>query len=203
MKNRSRFINFLILIMFCSGTVVFGANVSVKTWELKKQLLQERNNPYIRAFLDTISLAEGTYYVGVKGYKMFYGNNFFDSFEEHPDTVHCCRINNKEVCSSAAGRYMFLKRTWDTIAEKLDLHDFSLLNQDVAAIYLMYEKNALQDIKQNRFKESIAKVKDIWASLPGSLLNQPTKQYRPLRQFYEERLRYHMRLRSEGGWRLW
>ena len=180
-------------------------NMNNKTWQLKKRFLEERNNPSVRAFLDTIALAEGTYYAGAKGYQMCYpGKVLFNSFECHPATIRCATYNNKKLCSSAAGRYMFLEFIWNTIAKRLDLQDFSPLNQDLAAIYLLNEKRALDDIKENRFKEAVNKVKGLWSSLPGSYHNQPTKQYRPLKKFFEERRTHHTRyMAPAGGWRLW
>jgi muramidase (phage lysozyme) len=175
-----------------------------KSWELKKKLLQERNNPAVRAFLDSIALAEGTYYAGAKGYQIFYTGATFDSFEDHPGKIHCALYKNKQLCSSAAGRYMFLERTWNDISKDLDLKDFSSLNQDLAALYLLHEKNALDDIKMGNFKEAIAKVNMIWSPLPGSPHKQPTKKFLPLRKFFEERRAHHARSLGSGkGWRLW
>lgn len=164
------------LICFCE------AALGVK---LKQQLLQDRNDPEIRAFLDTIAVAEGTYMARAKGYSMMYPKGkVFEGFDQHPAVVSCAMSYNKQICSSAAGRYMFLEKIWNTIAQRLELYDFSPLNQDIAAIYLLREKKAIDDIKQGDLRAALEKTKNVWASLPGSPHKQPVKKYEDLKQVF-------------------
>lgn len=160
-----------------------------RSLELKKLLYEWRNHPAIRAFLDTIAVAEGTFSARAKGYSMMYPRGkTFKGFEAHPAVVSCAMSYNKKLCSTAAGRYMFLKGIWETIAKRLDLHDFSPLNQDIAAIYLLYEKKAIEPIKKGDIREALERTKKVWASLPGSPHKQPVKKYEILKQVFA--LRY-------------
>jgi lysozyme len=78
--------------------------------------------------------------------------------------------------TSAAGRYQFLVKTWDELKDKLNLVDFSPASQDAAAIELIRQRGALNDVKAGRIQSAIAKCAPIWASLPGAGYNQPERK---------------------------
>lgn len=128
-------------------------------------------NPYVLAFLQTIRVGEGT--AGPNGYKTLFGGGLFDSFADHPRQVICRNTANGRICSSAAGAYQFLRATWDRIAGKLALPDFSPSSQDIGAIELIREKGALDDVKAGRFDEAVNKCRRVWASMPGAGYGQP------------------------------
>lgn len=174
---------------------------AISSVKLKEKLLQERNDPAIRAFLDTIAVAEGTYSARAKGYNMMYPRGkTFKGFDAHPAIVSCAMSYNRQLCSTAAGRYMFLEKIWNTIAKRLDLHDFSPLNQDLAAIYLLYEKKAIDLIKQEKIKEALESTKNIWASLPGSPHKQPVKKYEKLKQVFALRYAHYKKYLKRREW---
>lgn len=182
-----QYYNYPALFLATLALPAFAPNVPTG-WELKRMLLSERNDPACRALLDTIAFAEGTYHARAAGYKMRYpSGTMFTSFDAHPALVICARSRQRQLCSTAAGRYMFLESTWNTVADKLDLSDFSPLNQDIGALFLMYEKDALQEIKKGNIREAIDRIKTIWASLPGAPYNQPVRKYETLRNFFVER----------------
>ena len=54
-------------------------------------------------------------------------------------------------------------------------------SQDAAAIELIREAGALGDVRAGRFDEAVAKVRGIWASLPGAGYAQPEKSLESLR----------------------
>lgn len=175
----------------------------LQAFELKKQLYNWRNNPYIRAFLAVIAYAELGRENALRAvsYNMMYpSGKVFSGFEQHPGVVSCAESYGKQLCSTAAGRYMFLKNVWQTIAKRLDLHDFSPLNQDLAAIYLIYEKKAIDDIKRGDLKAALAKVNTIWSSLPGSPHNQPVKKYKKLEEFFKTRAAHYKKYLKEKEW---
>ncbi len=120
------------------------------------------NVPRIRAFLDTISVTEGT--TGPRGYYRQYTGSHFSSFEDHPREMKCALSNGKELCSDAAGRYQFLSTSWDRFAPVVKAKNFGPTYQDRVAIELIREKNALKDIEEGRVEEAFRKLYMVWPS---------------------------------------
>ncbi|WP_094671788.1 glycoside hydrolase family 104 protein [Hydrocoleum sp. CS-953] len=120
------------------------------------------NVPRIRAFLDTISVTEGT--TGPQGYYRQYTGSHFSSFKDHPRELKCALSNGKELCSDAAGRYQFLSTSWDRFAPIVKAKNFSPTYQDRVAIELIREKNALKDIEEGRIEEAFRKLYMVWPS---------------------------------------
>lgn len=147
-----------------------------------------RNDPSIHAFLDTLSYAEGTFN-NSESYRMHYTGKLFNNFEDHPRQIICANADGKTLCSTAAGRYQLLSKTWDKVAPKISAQDFSPRNQDRAAIQLLIDNNALDSIKMGKFAEAVEKVNKIWASLPGSPYGQPTFSYEELIEVYRNSLK--------------
>jgi muramidase (phage lysozyme) len=129
-------------------------------------LLDDSN---VKSFLAVIRAGEGTSDSG--GYSRHYGGTSFDSFADHPRIA----ITAGRWTSTAAGAYQFLSRTWDECATALGLADFSPKNQDLAALFLIDRRKALEDVLAGRIEQAIAKCNREWASLPGSPYGQPVK----------------------------
>ncbi|WP_423197143.1 Lysozyme [Cupriavidus sp. H19C3] len=135
------------------------------------------------AFLLTIRTAEGT--AGRDGYRTLFGGGLFDSLADHPRQYITRKSNGKPITSSAAGAYQFLIRTWDTLAARLGLPDFSPQSQDAAAIELIREAGALGDVDAGRFAQAVRKVRKIWASMPGAGYGQPERALADLQAAFE------------------
>jgi muramidase (phage lysozyme) len=116
----------------------------------------------VKAFLDTIATAEGT--ATPDGYRTQYTGTKFVSFSDHPRELKCGRRYRKKLCSDAAGRYQFLSTTWDRFAKKFGVKDFSPHNQDLMAIELIREKDALGDVEAGRLEPAVRKLAYIWPS---------------------------------------
>lgn len=142
----------------------------------------------VSAFLWMIRCAEGT--AGSDGYRLMFGGRRFSSYADHPrQPMQFTDKAGRRLWSSAAGAYQFLAvsplptggwtkvNTWDRIAEKLGLLDFSPTSQDAAAVALIDEAGALNDVKAGRFAAAVAKVRGIWASLPGAGYSQPERGF--------------------------
>lgn len=126
------------------------------------------------AFLTMIAWAEGT--DRFHGYSTAFGGGKIPSLADHPRKFYTFTNSRGEVLrTSAAGRYQFLSRTWDTLAKRLGLPDFGPESQDRAALELIRERGALGDVRAGRTAQAIAKVAKIWASLPGAGYAQPEK----------------------------
>lgn len=142
------------------------------------------SNKNVQAFLRTIRFAEGTN--GPNGYRTMYTGKLFTDLSKHPNINNCATSNGKQLCSTAAGAYQFLFRTWEDLRKKLNLKDFSPESQDLAALQLIYERGALPLVKEGKFAEAVAKVRNIWASLPGAGYGQPEKQLADLANIYQK-----------------
>lgn len=142
--------------------------------------------PRVKAFLDVIAFAEGTLHDD--GYKTLYGGGLFHDFSDHPRLVIKRKHKSRKLNSSAAGRYQILAKSWDRIARKFDIKDFSPVNQDRAALALIKQSGALKYVVSGDFENAIKRVKYLWASLPGSNYKQPIVNLAKLKKIYKQRL---------------
>jgi muramidase (phage lysozyme) len=124
-----------------------------------------------KAFLDMIAFSEGA------NYNTLFGGGTFDSYADHPRRVFSFTNSRGETLkTSAAGRYQFLARTWDDLARRLQLPDFSPASQDAAALELIRQRGATNDVQAGRVQAAITKCAPIWASLPGAGYAQPERK---------------------------
>lgn len=132
------------------------------------------SHPNVQAFLRVIRVGEGT--DDEDGYRRMFGGTMFDSLADHPRQLHCAKLRKGgEICSTAAGAYQFLERTWTAVAHDYGLRDFSPKSQDIAAVALIEGRGALNDVMAGRFEHAVLKCNREWASLPESPYGQPTR----------------------------
>ncbi|MGB1205321.1 MAG: glycoside hydrolase family 104 protein [Chitinophagales bacterium] len=152
----------------------------------------------VDAFLKVIQFAEGTYRES-NPYSVTYGyDHIIQNFSDHPaitgewtgkllPSSYCTNAGLSAGCkSTAAGAYQIIKPTWIGIKNKYPNSKFDKAGQDNAAIHLIAQKNAIQDVENGNFDAAIYKINKIWASLPGSPYGQPTRSMNELRDFYVE-----------------
>lgn len=148
--------------------------------------------PRVRAFLDVIAFAENSGYGSIfeknGGYNIMFTGKTFTSYADHPKI----KFRSGSLVSNAAGRYQFLSGppapTWENAKKALGLPDFSPISQDKAAVWLIQNRGAYNDVLQGSFDSAISKLNTEWASLPGSPHGQPTKSLTQLREYYKQRL---------------
>ena len=143
----------------------------------RQQLERLLGNPNVRKMLDLIANAEGVRH----GYNTLFGNQRFDSLNGHPNIrKQFKQTDGKTNTTTAAGRYQFLNSTWQELAKRYGLKDFSPRNQDIAALALMAQKGAIKNVVNGDFKGAVSKLGSTWASLPSSPYAQPKKTYAQL-----------------------
>ncbi|WP_307878394.1 glycoside hydrolase family 24 protein [Acinetobacter seifertii] len=130
-----------------------------------QQLMQLMNNPNARKMLDLIAATEGVKY----GYNTLFGNQKIDDLSWHPNIKKPFTQTDGQVkYTTAAGRYQFLKDTWDGVAKQYGLKDFSPQSQDLGALALLAQNGALPYVLKGDFNTAIKKSGSTWASLPTS-----------------------------------
>lgn len=135
----------------------------------------------LKAFLDMLSVSEGTHGRGDDGYNVLVGGALFHGYADHPRKL--VKLNPR-LSSTAAGRYQLLARYFDAYKKMLKLSDFSPASQDAIAIRQIKEQGALTDIEAGRFDRAVSKVANIWASLPGAGYGQHENSLAKLRDAY-------------------
>ena len=164
------------------------------------QLPQDPNqrSRNIEAFLSAIARAEGTD-KGADPYRVCFGYKYtIKDLRDHPTVTgewmgeklsdaHCNGAGLGPGCvSTAAGRYQMLKRTWLGLKSQLKLPDFSAASQDAACIELIRQQGALSLVEQGKFIEAVAKVRKVWASLPGAGYGQGERSLAWLQAAYTQ-----------------
>lgn len=142
-------------------------------------------NRYQKALHDTLAFAEGTRARSNDGYDILFGGTNISSCARHPNQC----IKYGKSCSTAAGRYQFLYRTWDSIANARGYATFEPENQERGAAYLISsvrKANVPADraLSSAEFTNVITKLSYEWASLPPGQYGQPNKSMAELRRVY-------------------
>lgn len=141
---------------------------------------QYLNNPNVRKLLDVIASAEGVKH----GYNTIFGNERLNSLSTHPNVrKQFTQTDGKNNVTTAAGRYQFLKPTWDGLSRQYGLKDFSPQSQDIGAIGLIMQKGALNDALKGNYQAAIQKLGGTWASLPSSPYAQPKRSQAEIDRF--------------------
>lgn len=125
-----------------------------------------------KALLETIAGPESA-----GNYGVIYGGDTFDDFSDHPrKPVLITSGPNKGKYSSAAGKYQFLGSTWDDIAGRYGLDDFSPANQDAGAWALAseeYRRDTGRDLAADLAAGDLSRIpgslRNQWTSMPGGI----------------------------------
>lgn len=136
----------------------------------RQQLEQALSNPNVRKMLNLIANTEGVKH----GYNTLFGNERINDLSNHPNIRKAfTQTDGKKNYTTAAGRYQFIKDTWDGVARQYGLDDFGPRNQDIGAIALIAQNGALDDVLKGNYQGAIRKLGGTWASLPSSTYAQP------------------------------
>lgn len=144
----------------------------------------------VAAFLWMLRVSEGT--AGGDGYRALFGytpsnGKTFSSFADHPKQFfNYTDLSGKTIRTSAAGAYQITATTHRALCSKYGFAAFTPDVQDAMAVQLIKEKGALDDVRAGRFDMAIRKCRKVWASLPFSDVNQPTRSRDYLAAAYQQ-----------------
>lgn len=146
----------------------------------RAELERHLQNSNVKKMLDLIAHSEGVKH----SYYTMFGNTRLNDLSKHPGISKGFKqTDGKSNTTTAAGRYQFLKGTWNSLASKYGLTDFSEKSQDIAALALIDEKGQLQNVLNGNLREAVSKLGGVWASLPSSTYKQPKHSWDTVDQF--------------------
>ena len=129
-------------------------------------------------FGNLIALAEGTGQAGADAYRIAFGGRKIDDLSKHPNVpVGFTETTGKKNRSTAAGKYQFLKSTWDEMSAKTGVTDFSPAAQEANFRELLRRKKVLSAVEAGDFTGAINKLGSVFASLPSSRYKQPKRDW--------------------------
>ena len=137
-----------------------------------EQLQQYAADPRVHQMLTLISRTQGTF--GAQNPYAVYGgdiNKQLPSLAAHPGKSGAWQFkwnDGRKGTATASGRYQIVQGTWDGLAKRYGFKDFGQRNQDLAAVALMADAGAIDDIRAGRFQDAAKKLGRTWASLPSS-----------------------------------
>lgn len=124
------------------------------------------NTRYARA-LDLINDRRVAAFLGMlrdletgNNYDRVVGSTMPTGFERHPN------IYNKKQDSTSAGAYQFNIKSWRDQVRDLNLKDFTPLSQDVAAVNLLSDLDAIAPLLSGNLDGAIFAAARRWDSLP-------------------------------------
>ncbi len=132
-----------------------------------------------RALLDTIAFTEGTRGYGKDGYNVTFNYRYFDSCDEHPNIKVC----SGSLCSTAAGRYQFLNKTWNG----LKMGSFWPEQQELGALELIVRRGVDlpdQPLTATEFMNALDRLSYEWSSLPPGRYGTPRRTAAQIRAEY-------------------
>jgi muramidase (phage lysozyme) len=142
-------------------------------------------NDFQKGLHDSIAWAEGTRGFAKDGYNVMFSFKLFSSCQKHPNQC----IDSGSNCSTAAGRYQFLNKTWSSVKAAKGLTSFEPENQERGASYLVTTVRKVT-VPSNRamtaaeFSNAMSKLSWEWASLPPGRYGQPNKTQSQMRTMY-------------------
>jgi muramidase (phage lysozyme) len=141
-------------------------------------------NRFQKGLHDAIGFAEGTKDRFKDGYDVGFAYKIFTSCKAHPNIRTCSGI-----CSTAAGRYQFLKTTWDGTARAIGATNFEPENQERGAEHLVKtvrraSVSSTRAMTSTEFTNAMNKLSYEWASLPPGRYGQPIKTMTQMRTEY-------------------
>ncbi|MBN3945923.1 MAG: hypothetical protein HWQ38_05310 [Nostoc sp. NMS7] len=175
-----------------SGDVLWGKAANYAPSDLSKltpagkEALEALKNPNVRAWLDSVAIAEnGAIANTTGGYGVLVGSESKDTFDPNTLKTHPRRVVGKgKNASTATGRYQTMDFVWDDdtqySAKGLGLADFKPQSQEILAVGRMKYRKILDKVMAGDIEGALQKrsshydAPSEWASLEGNPYNQGT-----------------------------
>ncbi|WP_347558593.1 glycoside hydrolase family 104 protein [Robbsia sp. KACC 23696] len=93
-------------------------------------------------------------------------------------------INAHGLLSTASGGLQIKLSNWRYYGPLVGAKDFGPDNQDAIALYMINERGALGLIDAGRFDDAVARVANLWASLPSAGYGQLEHPIDTVRSYY-------------------
>lgn len=164
------------------------ASSSLSSGSCAATLAEGAVNEQQKALHDAIAFAEGTQGKGENdGYDIGFAYETFTSCAKHPNVKTC----GGGYCSTASGRYQFLKKTWDATAKAIGATSFDPAAQEQGAEHLVRKVRKVKvpegrAMTASEFSGALKKLSYEWASLPPGRYGQPSKTAAEMRASYCE-----------------
>ncbi|MEC4983227.1 MAG: glycoside hydrolase family protein [Oscillatoria sp. PMC 1068.18] len=167
-------------------------------------LVMQGGDPYLRALMRTISASEANV---PQPYRVIYGGEQVRDLSRHPN--HCVTIvsgPNAGNCSTAAGRYQFLNRTWYEKAQRYHPRPFGFWiwqgysfepqYQDAVVYAWLSDRQAWgvdisQLLKQGQVTQVLRLLSGTWTSLGYGIETNSMSSHLP--QIYQQMLAEELR----------
>lgn len=172
---------------YANSAIDYGNTIVNQTDDTTKS-----NN--LQAFLNAIRYGEGTH--SENGYSILFGGRRFYDYDTHPamagwggvrlSDAQCANAGFGSGCvSTAAGAYQINRPTYNRVAAKLGITDFTPASQDRIAVELISEKGAINDVETGDIAAAVKKVRKVWASLPAAGYGQSEVSLNSFLAYYE------------------
>jgi muramidase (phage lysozyme)/ElaB/YqjD/DUF883 family membrane-anchored ribosome-binding protein len=139
------------------------------------------DHPNVKAFYAVVRRGESS--LGPEAYTMVNGGPPITDFSKHP----YAGLSTKQG-GRAAGAPQFIPSTWQEIAERYSLPDFSPASQDLGFVGCVLKRTgAIDALLAGRFEEAVRICRPEWTSLPGASENNPAWNMDKARALYIDR----------------
>lgn len=167
-------------------------------------------DPYIRALMRTISASESN---SRRPYSIVYGGQHIRDMSRHPQI--CVTIvsgPNKGNCSTAAGRYQMINRTWYKLAPRYHPNPSRLLMWQSYAFDAQYQDavvhawlsdpsawntNIPQLLRQGKINQVLQRLSSTWTSLGYGIENNSMSSSLP--RIYQQMLQEELQAQKTAA----
>ncbi len=194
----------VIMLMFLLGIIIkiMPRFDQTQIKQIQKQILpliyttqplvMEGGDPYIRALMRTISASEANFF---NPYHVIYTGKYVEDLSKHPNVcVTIIRGPNQGKCTTAAGRYQFLNKTWAEKASKYhpkpsgvlawQHYSFEPEYQDKVIYNWLKDSQAWgvdisQLLKEEKIDQVLKLLSSTWTSLGYGIEDNSMSEYLP------------------------